>query len=167
LVYHTLAVQPEESGGNTFLIIVIILILFQALQALSMPSQTIASMNKTTPHDRIPQVIKDNKPTENFPTDNFVFGNDVDTVDIAVRVALVKFFLCADILGGVHDHIRTLRLYPRPVVALQKGPFLKSRPRQSDFVLALSETQVCTSQQILVFLWANITVYYMTIGQSD
>ncbi|XP_031564947.1 MAP kinase-activating death domain protein-like isoform X2 [Actinia tenebrosa] len=113
-----------------------------ALQALSMPPQSISSMNKAAPHDRIPQVIKDNnKPTENSPTENLVFGNDVDAVDIAVRVALVNFFLSDDILGGVHEHVRTLRLYPRPVVALQKGPFLKSRPKQSDFVLALSETQ--------------------------
>lgn len=107
-----------------------------------MPPQSISSINKAAPHDRIPQVIKDSKPNENSQTENLVFGNDVDAVDIAVRVALVNFFLSADILGGVHEHVRTLRLYPRPVVALQKGPFLKSRPKQSDFVLALSETQV-------------------------
>ena len=116
--------------------------LFQALQALSMPPQTISSINKATPHDRIPSVVKDNKMTDYSPTENLVFGNDVDAVDIAVRVALVNFFLCPHILGGVHEHVRTLRLYPRPVVALQKGPFLKSRPKQSDFVMALSETQV-------------------------
>ncbi|KXJ17582.1 MAP kinase-activating death domain protein [Exaiptasia diaphana] len=120
---------PEESGP------LLISQLKTALQALSMPPQTISSLANATPHDRLPGQPKDKE------SEMIVYGNDVDAVDVAVRVAMVNFFLSNDILGGVQDHTRTLRLFPRPVVALQKGPFLKSRPNLSDFVLALSETQ--------------------------
>ena len=58
---------------------------------------------------------------------SLVFGNDVDTVDIACRVAFVKFFNSANVLGNFSEHTRTLRLYPRPVVAFQSNSFLRSR----------------------------------------
>ena len=73
---------------------------------------------------------------------SLVYGNDVDAVDIAVRVAMVKFFSSPNVLGGIKEHTRTLRLFSRPVVAIQTGHFLRSRPELSEFVLRLSETQV-------------------------
>lgn len=38
-------------------------------------------------------------------------------------------------------HTRTLRLFPRPVVAFQSTSFLASRPRRSSFADKLSHTQ--------------------------
>ena len=58
---------------------------------------------------------------------SLVFGNDADSVDIAARVATVKFFNSANVLANFTEHTRTLRLYPRPVVAFQTNSFLRSR----------------------------------------
>ena len=111
----------------------------QALQALSMPPQTVQNLEESAPLDDLEPLNPDDT---NSLAGQLVYGNDVDAVDIAVRVAMVKFFTSPNILGGIKEHTRTLRLYSRPVVALQKGPFLKSRPELSEFVLRLSEAQV-------------------------
>ena len=58
---------------------------------------------------------------------SLVFGNDADSVDIAARVALVKFFNSPNVLANFSEQTRTLRLYPRPVVAFQTNSFLRSR----------------------------------------
>ena len=58
---------------------------------------------------------------------SLVFGNDADSVDIAARVATVKFFNSPNVLANFTEHTRTLRLYPRPVVAFQTNSFLRSR----------------------------------------
>lgn len=70
-----------------------------------------------------------------------IFGNDVDSVDIATRVAMVRFFNSQNVLANFSEHTRTLRLYPRPVVAFQINSFLRSRPRASEFLNSLSRTQ--------------------------
>ena len=110
----------------------------QALQALSMPPQTVTNLN----HSAIMGDLDPLSPPGVNGTIAPVYGNDVDAVDIAVRVAMVNFFSSPNILGGIKEHTRTLRLYSRPVVALQRGPFLKSRPELSEFVVRLSESQV-------------------------
>ncbi|VVC41070.1 Hypothetical protein CINCED_3A012715 [Cinara cedri] len=66
---------------------------------------------------------------------------DIDSVDIAIRVAMVRFFLSSDVLANLTEHSRTLRLYPRPVVFFQINSFLKSRPNPSVFTCQLSRTQ--------------------------
>lgn len=71
----------------------------------------------------------------------FVFGNDVDSVDIATRVAMVRFFNSQNTLANFTEHTRTLRLYPRPVVAFQINSFLRSRPRASKFLNCFAKTQ--------------------------
>ena len=71
-----------------------------------------------------------------------IYGNDVDSVDVATRVAMVRFFNSPNILGNFSEHTRTLRLYPRPVVAFQMGSFLKSRPVKTHFTAKLARTQV-------------------------
>ncbi|XP_068760950.1 MAP kinase-activating death domain protein-like isoform X2 [Montipora capricornis] len=108
-----------------------------ALQSLSMPPQTVSNLDETTPLDDLEPPDE----VSSWMGQQLVFGNDVDAVDIAVRVALVKFFTAPNILGGIKEHTRTLRLFSRPVVALQRLPFLKSRPKMSEFVLLLSESQ--------------------------
>jgi len=72
----------------------------------------------------------------------FIYGNDVDSVDIATRVAMVRFFNSPNILGNFNEHTRTLRLHPRAVVAFQYSSFVRSRPVKSAFVIRLAKTQV-------------------------
>lgn len=73
---------------------------------------------------------------------NTAYSNvDIDSVDISIRVAMVRFFLSNDVLANLTEHSRTLRLYPRPVVFFQINSFLKSRPNQSIFTDQLSRTQ--------------------------
>lgn len=71
----------------------------------------------------------------------FIYGNDVDSVDVATRVAMVRFFNSQNTLANFAEHSRTLRLYPRPVVAFQINSFLRSRPRASNFLNRFSRTQ--------------------------
>lgn len=71
----------------------------------------------------------------------FMVGNDVDSVDIATRVAMVRFFNSQNVLANFAEHTRTLRLYPRPVVAFQINSFLRSRPRASQFLNRFARTQ--------------------------
>ncbi|CAJ0916886.1 unnamed protein product [Ranitomeya imitator] len=70
-----------------------------------------------------------------------IYGNDVDSVDVATRVAMVRFFNSPNMLHGFQFHTRTLRLFPRPVVAFQASSFLASRPKASLFSEKLSRTQ--------------------------
>lgn len=71
----------------------------------------------------------------------FIYGNDVDSVDVATRVAMVRFFNSQNLLANFGEHTRTLRLYPRPVVAFQINSFLRSRPRASSFLSKFARTQ--------------------------
>ncbi|XP_066600178.1 MAP kinase-activating death domain protein [Prorops nasuta] len=75
------------------------------------------------------------------PFNPFIYGNDVDSVDIATRVAMVRFFNSQNLLANFSEHTRTLRLYPRPVVAFQINSFLRSRPRASHFLNKFARTQ--------------------------
>ncbi|XP_017753850.1 PREDICTED: MAP kinase-activating death domain protein isoform X2 [Eufriesea mexicana] len=75
------------------------------------------------------------------PFNPFIYGNDVDSVDIATRVAMVRFFNSQNLLANFTEHTRTLRLYPRPVVAFQINSFLRSRPRASHFLNKFARTQ--------------------------
>ncbi|XP_076817752.1 MAP kinase-activating death domain protein-like isoform X3 [Clavelina lepadiformis] len=70
-----------------------------------------------------------------------IWGNDVDTVDVATRVAMVRFLSSPNTLQYYTDHTRTLRLYPRPVVAFQQHSFMQSRAKPSQFTFLLSQTQ--------------------------
>ena len=72
----------------------------------------------------------------------FICGNDIDSIDVATRVAMVRFFNSPNILGNFNEHTRTLRLHPRAVVAFQYTSFIRSRPVKSAFVIRLAKTQV-------------------------
>nr|CAD7399883.1 unnamed protein product [Timema poppensis] len=82
-----------------------------------------------------------NPPSNTF--NPFIYGNDVDSVDVATRVAMVRFFNSQNLLANFAEHTRTLRLYPRPVVAFQTNSFLRSRPRSSHFLNKFARTQPC------------------------
>ena len=55
----------------------------------------------------------------------------------------MRFFNSPGLLSDFTAHTRTLRLYPRPVVAFQTGAFLRSRrPKPSQFTAQFATTQV-------------------------
>ncbi|XP_028159910.1 MAP kinase-activating death domain protein [Ostrinia furnacalis] len=80
-------------------------------------------------------------PHQPQPFNPLIYGNDVDSVDVATRVAMVRFFNSQNILANFMEHTRTLRLYPRPVVAFQINSFLRSRPRTTSFLNKFARTQ--------------------------
>ncbi|KER25825.1 hypothetical protein T265_14138, partial [Opisthorchis viverrini] len=67
--------------------------------------------------------------------------DDVDSVDVATRVAMVRFFDSPNVLANLSEHTRNVRLYPRPVVAFQYYSFLKSRQTLTPFIRRLAQTQ--------------------------
>lgn len=71
----------------------------------------------------------------------FLYGNDVDSVDVATRVAMVKFFNSPNLLAHFTSHTRTIRLYPRPIVTVQIQPLLRTRSKASQFMTALATSQ--------------------------
>ena len=70
-------------------------------------------------------------------------GNDVDSVDIATRIAMVKLYNSPGLLLNFNEFTRTIRLFPRPVVAFQNNAFIHSRPKSSVFLQKFVQTQVC------------------------
>ncbi len=70
-----------------------------------------------------------------------IYGNDVDSVDVATRITMVQFLTSKNILGNFNEHTRILRLYPRPVVAFQYNSFIRSRPIKSNFIIKLGRSQ--------------------------
>ncbi|XP_012156976.1 MAP kinase-activating death domain protein isoform X7 [Ceratitis capitata] len=94
-----------------------------------------SSMSAQGSHSRQPSPM--NSPALN----PFIYGTDVDSVDVATRVAMVRFFNAQNTLANFAEHTRTLRLYPRPVVAFQINSFLRSRPRASLFLNQFARTQ--------------------------
>ncbi|CAL8105711.1 unnamed protein product [Calicophoron daubneyi] len=66
---------------------------------------------------------------------------DIDAVDVATRVAMVRFFNSANVLANLSEHTRTIRLYPQPVVAFQYFSFLRSRQSITPFIQRLAKTQ--------------------------
>lgn len=70
-----------------------------------------------------------------------IINNDTDAVDVATRIAMVRFFNSQEVLANFIEHTRTIRLYPRPVVSFQKSSFIQSRTKVSQFLKRLVETQ--------------------------
>ncbi|GAB6028666.1 hypothetical protein CHUAL_004492 [Chamberlinius hualienensis] len=114
----------------------------QALASMSMSPQPIRNLDKIT-LDSVPPFHHETE--ESIPTTSgfnpFIYGNDIDSVDIATRVAMVRFFNSPNLLADFSEHTRTLRLYPRPVVAFQTNSFLRSRPRATPFLQKFAHTQ--------------------------
>ncbi|KOB76445.1 Uncharacterized protein OBRU01_02082 [Operophtera brumata] len=65
------------------------------------------------------------------PFNPLIYGSDVDSVDVATRVAMVRFFNSQNILANFMEHTRTLRLYPRPMKADQIQKALKVQVRRT------------------------------------
>ncbi|XP_038825254.1 MAP kinase-activating death domain protein-like isoform X5 [Salvelinus namaycush] len=115
----------------------------QALASMSLNTQPILNLEKFQEGQELPLLPPgQNKASPSSTEFNpLIYGNDVDSVDVATRVAMVRFFNSPNVLQGFQMHTRTLRLFPRPVVAFQATSFLASRPRRSGFAEKLSHTQ--------------------------
>ncbi|XP_066556827.1 MAP kinase-activating death domain protein isoform X10 [Amia ocellicauda] len=117
----------------------------KALASMSLNTQPILNLEKFHEGQEMPLLTvrgrDDNASTPSTEFNPLIYGNDVDSVDVATRVAMVRFFNSPNVLQGFQMHTRTLRLFPRPVVAFQATSFLASRPKQSGFAEKLSRTQ--------------------------
>ncbi|XP_055995615.1 MAP kinase-activating death domain protein-like isoform X3 [Ostrea edulis] len=136
----------------------------QALASMSMTPQPIKNL------DALAQNPDTWKRRESFSSQTgfnpLIYGNDVDSVDVATRVAMIRFLNSSNTLGNFSEHTRTLRLYPRPVVAFQMYSFLKSRPTRTHYTARLSRTQAVEyfaewmlSPKNVVFLRVQTSVY--------
>uniref|UniRef100_A0A8C5DAQ1 MAP kinase-activating death domain protein n=1 Tax=Gouania willdenowi TaxID=441366 RepID=A0A8C5DAQ1_GOUWI len=115
----------------------------QALASMSLHTQPILNLEKFQEGQELPLLPpgRDKASPSSTEFNPLIYGNDVDSVDVATRVAMVRFFNSPNVLQGFQMHTRTLRLFPRPVVAFQSSSFLASRPRRSSFAEKLSHTQ--------------------------
>ncbi|XP_054466917.1 MAP kinase-activating death domain protein isoform X14 [Anoplopoma fimbria] len=115
----------------------------QALASMSLNTQPILNLEKFQEGHEMPLLPpgRDKASPSSTEFNPLIYGNDVDSVDVATRVAMVRFFNSPNVLQGFQMHTRTLRLFPRPVVAFQCTSFLASRPRRSCFADKLSHTQ--------------------------
>ncbi|KAM3856103.1 MAP kinase-activating death domain protein isoform 1-T2 [Vipera latastei] len=117
----------------------------KALASMSLNTQPILNLEKFHESQEIPLLLgRPQNDLQSTPSTEFnplIYGNDVDSVDVATRVAMVRFFNSPNVLQGFQMHTRTLRLFPRPVVAFQANSFLASRPKQTPFAEKLSKTQ--------------------------
>ncbi|XP_055010559.1 LOW QUALITY PROTEIN: MAP kinase-activating death domain protein [Boleophthalmus pectinirostris] len=115
----------------------------QALASMSLNTQPILNLEKFQEGQELPILPpgRDKASPSSTEFNPLIYGNDVDSVDVATRVAMVRFFNSPNVLQGFQMHTRTLRLFPRPVVAFQCSSFLASRPRRSSFADKLSHTQ--------------------------
>uniref|UniRef100_A0A673CTJ0 MAP kinase-activating death domain protein n=1 Tax=Sphaeramia orbicularis TaxID=375764 RepID=A0A673CTJ0_9TELE len=115
----------------------------QALASMSLNTQPILNLEKFQEGQELPLLPpgRDKASPSSTEFNPLIYGNDVDSVDVATRVAMVRFFNSANVLQGFQMHTRTLRLFPRPVVAFQSSSFLASRPRRSGFADKISRTQ--------------------------
>ena len=140
-----------------FLSMIIFTLLYKIIMLRLFFLQCLSQMSFSPPpvnlYDKAPLLSQ--PPIEN-DSSSVIYGSDMDSVDIAVRSALVKFFCSPNVLANFTKHTRVLRLYPRPVVAFLKEAFVKSRSEESSYIKALVETQVNLSYFLLaIFLFLN------------
>ena len=131
----------------------------QALSSMSVDFEPIQNFD-TMINDKTYVTNPKNVPSTSY--NPFIYGNDVDSVDVATRVAMVRFFNSSNILGNFNEHTRTLRLHPRAVVAFQYTSFIRSRPVKSAFIIRLAKTQVENSR--LAFLFDEFRSIYLGSG---
>ncbi|TSK19978.1 MAP kinase-activating death domain protein [Bagarius yarrelli] len=110
----------------------------KALASMSLNTQPILNLEKFQEGQELTLLPpgRDKSSPSSTEFNPLIYGNDVDSVDVATR-----FFNSPNVLQGFQMHTRTLRLFPRPVVAFQATSFLASRPRRTSFAEKLSHTQ--------------------------
>ncbi|XP_053207796.1 MAP kinase-activating death domain protein-like isoform X2 [Panonychus citri] len=116
----------------------------QALHSMSMSPQPLKNLDRLHPDNMNPAEKMSpfsSSPSSTSSSQRIIFGNDVDSVDVATRVAMIRFFNSSSLLANFTEHTRTIKLYPRPVVAFQINSFLQSRPKPSVFLQKFVRTQ--------------------------
>jgi hypothetical protein len=124
----------------------------QALASMSLTPQikNLEKLDQFSSSEKMPSIQSGFNP--------LIYGNDVDSVDIATRVAMVRFFNSSSLLSNFGEYTRTIRLFPRPVVAFQVNSFLQSRPKASVFLTKFVRTQVCHYN--ILFIQYFLNFYY-------
>ncbi len=115
---------------------------FKALTSLSFSPQPVKNLEQFFTQQS--NALKNKEQVKDLMSQSFsplIYGNDVDSVDVATRITMVQFLTSKNCLGNFSEHTRTLRLYPRPVVAFQYNSFIRSRPIKSNFIIKLAKTQ--------------------------
>jgi len=137
----------------------------QALASLSV--QPIANFDQMPP-EKLAALLRAGKDLDDsLGCSPLIYGNDVDSVDIATRVAMVRFFNSSNVLANFSEHTRTLRLYPRPVVAFQINSFLRSRPRSSTYLTKLTQTQAVEFYAEWALMPTNLAYQRIHTGLAD
>ncbi|XP_015787320.1 MAP kinase-activating death domain protein isoform X2 [Tetranychus urticae] len=114
----------------------------QALHSMSMSPQPLKNLDRRHPESmNVSERLSFSSPSSSPSSQRIIFGNDVDSVDVATRVAMIRFFNSSSLLANFTEHTRTIKLYPRPVVAFQINSFLQSRPKTSVFLQKFVRTQ--------------------------
>ncbi|CAL8096135.1 unnamed protein product [Calicophoron daubneyi] len=107
--------------------------------------ETLAQSRTTSSLDvamsEVNQLIQSSKNREIAGYNPLAYITDDASTNVATRVAMILFLNGKNILGGLTKHTRTLRLFPRPVVAFEFESFMKSRPRPCLFTSLLAKTQ--------------------------
>ena len=80
---------------------------------------------------------------------------------------MVRFFNSQNLLANFSEHTRTLRLYPRPVVAFQINSFLRSRPRAGPFLHRFARTQAVEFLAEWSLAPANVAFLRVQTGVFD
>ncbi|RWS30503.1 MAP kinase-activating death domain protein-like protein, partial [Leptotrombidium deliense] len=140
----------------------------QALHSMSMNPQPLKSLDVLQPSLGVSseQQSQEQLPQTSSPN-RIIFGNDVDSVDIATRVAMVRFFNSPSLLANFTEHTRTIKLYPRPVVAFQVNSFLQSRPKASVFLSKFVRTQAVEYFAEWALCPANVAFLRVQTGVFD
>ncbi|UXI19558.1 hypothetical protein NH340_JMT05501 [Sarcoptes scabiei] len=110
----------------------------QVLASMSIQNPAAQSLSNT---DITKTNVLSSDPNSKLPFDPLNYGNDIDLVDIAARIAMIKFFNSNGLLLNFSEFTRIIRLFPRPVVAFQTNSFLHSRPKSSVFLTKFVQTQ--------------------------
>ena len=80
---------------------------------------------------------------------------------------MVRFYNSENLLANFTEHTRTLRLYPRPVVAFQINSFLRSRPKATPFLNMLARTQAVEFLAEWSLTPSNMTFLRINTGVCD
>jgi len=132
--------------------------------------QALASMSLTPQIknlEKLDQLSTSAVPSTGSGFNPLIYGNDVDSVDIATRVAMVRFFNSSGLLSNFGEYTRTIRLFPRPVVAFQVNSFLQSRSKASVFLTKFVRTQVSILSIRLISIFYSIPFSNLRLEEQD
>ena len=124
--------------------------------------------------DSLAKMLRNQMPVEPINPEHhlpFIFGNDADSIDVATRVAMVRwcliyanygieqncgsqmcqsysiftlqvnFLMSPNLLENFDEHTRVIRLYQRPIVTIKTSTLIKGL-KDSPFLKQFSTTQV-------------------------